>query len=34
MVQRASIAALTGSQECLAEFRADYIKLRDQCWRV
>jgi aspartate aminotransferase len=30
MVQRASIAALTGSQECLAEFRADYIKLRDQ----
>ena len=30
MVQRASIAALTGSQECLGEFRADYIKLRDQ----
>jgi aspartate aminotransferase len=30
MVQRASIAALTGSQECVAEFRADYIKLRDQ----
>jgi aspartate aminotransferase len=30
MVQRASIAALTGSQECLTEFRADYIKLRDQ----
>ncbi len=30
MVQRASIAALTESQECVAEFRADYIKLRDQ----
>jgi aspartate aminotransferase len=30
MVQRASIAALTGSQEGVAEFRADYIKLRDQ----
>jgi aspartate aminotransferase len=30
MVQRASIAALTGSQECVAEFCADYIKLRDQ----
>jgi aspartate aminotransferase len=30
MVQRASIAALTGSQACVAEFRADYIKLRDQ----
>jgi aspartate aminotransferase len=30
MVQRASIAALTGSQECVAEFRADYIRLRDQ----
>ena len=30
MVQRASIAALTGSQDCVAEFRADYIKLRDQ----
>jgi aspartate aminotransferase len=30
MVQRASIAALSGSQECVAEFRADYIKLRDQ----
>ena len=26
----ASIAALTGSQECVAEFRADYVKLRDQ----
>src|SRR5580700_9695096 len=30
MVQRASIEALTGSQESVAEFRADYIKLRDQ----
>ncbi|HEY5214129.1 MAG TPA: aminotransferase class I/II-fold pyridoxal phosphate-dependent enzyme, partial [Acidobacteriaceae bacterium] len=30
MVQRASIAALTGSQECVAEMRADYIKLRDR----
>ncbi len=30
MVQRASIAALTGSQECITEMRADYIKLRDQ----
>jgi aspartate aminotransferase len=30
MVQRASIAALTGSQDCVAEFRVDYIKLRDQ----
>ena len=30
MVQKASVAALTGSQECVAEMRADYIKLRDQ----
>jgi aspartate aminotransferase len=30
MVQRASIAALTGSQECVSDMRADYIKLRDQ----
>jgi len=30
MVQRASIAALTDSQECVAEMRADYVKLRDQ----
>jgi aspartate aminotransferase len=30
MVQRASIAALTGSQECVSEMRADYVKLRDQ----
>ncbi len=30
MVQRASIAALTESQACVAEMRADYIKLRDR----
>jgi len=30
MVQRASIAALTGSQECVSEMREDYIKLRDR----
>ncbi|HEX4651949.1 MAG TPA: pyridoxal phosphate-dependent aminotransferase [Granulicella sp.] len=30
MVQRASIAAVHGSQECVAEMRADYIKLRDR----
>ena len=30
IVQRASIAALIGSQECVAEMRADYITLRDQ----
>jgi aspartate aminotransferase len=30
MVQRASIAALSGSQQCVTEMRADYIKLRDQ----
>jgi aspartate aminotransferase len=30
MVQRASIAALTQSQECVSEMRADYIKLRDR----
>jgi aspartate aminotransferase len=30
MVQRASIAALTGSQECVAEMRADYVTLRDR----
>jgi aspartate aminotransferase len=30
MVQQASIAALTGSQECVAEMRADYLKLRDR----
>ena len=30
MVQRASIAAVHGSQECVGEMRADYIRLRDQ----
>jgi aspartate aminotransferase len=30
MVQRASIAALTGPQTCVAEMREDYIKLRDR----
>jgi aspartate aminotransferase len=30
MVQKASVAALAGSQECVGEMRADYIKLRDQ----
>lgn len=30
IVQRAAVAALTGSQECVAEMRADYLKLRDR----
>jgi aspartate aminotransferase len=30
MVQQASIAALTSSQACVAEMRADYLKLRDR----
>src|ERR1700742_4494671 len=30
MVQQASIAALTARQDCVAEMRADYIKLRDR----
>ncbi len=30
MVQRASIAALTASQQCVADMRADYITLRDR----
>ncbi len=29
-VQKASVAALTSSQACVAEMRADYIKLRDR----
>ncbi|MGA2205272.1 MAG: pyridoxal phosphate-dependent aminotransferase [Terracidiphilus sp.] len=29
IVQKAAIAALTGSQECVAEFRAEFIGLRD-----
>ncbi len=30
MVQKASIAAVSGSQECVAEMQADYIQLRDR----
>ena len=30
MVQKAAVAALTGSQECVCEMRAEYIGLRDQ----
>lgn len=30
MVQQASIAALTSSQQCVAEMRADYLNLRDR----
>jgi aspartate aminotransferase len=30
MVQQASIAALSSSQQCVAEMRADYLKLRDR----
>lgn len=30
MVQKASVAALTGSQECVAAMRADYVRLRDR----
>ncbi|MGI8770106.1 MAG: pyridoxal phosphate-dependent aminotransferase [Acidobacteriaceae bacterium] len=30
MVQKAAVAALTGSQECVCEMRADYIQLRDR----
>jgi aspartate aminotransferase len=29
-VQKAAIAALTGSQACVAEMRADYLRLRDR----
>ncbi|HTW48165.1 MAG TPA: pyridoxal phosphate-dependent aminotransferase [Acidobacteriaceae bacterium] len=29
-VQKAAIAALNGPQECVAEMRADYLKLRDE----
>ena len=29
IVQKAAIAALTGSQECVCEIRAEYIRLRD-----
>jgi aspartate aminotransferase len=30
VVQKAAIAALTGPQECVADMRADYLRLRDQ----
>jgi len=30
IVQKAAIAALTGSQTCVTEMRADYLKLRDR----
>src|ERR1700735_1923536 len=30
IVQKAAIAALNGSQECVVEMRADYLKLRDR----
>src|SRR5271154_4147098 len=30
LVQKSAIAALTGSQECVAEMRADYLKVRDR----
>jgi aspartate aminotransferase len=30
IVQKAAIAALTGSQACVAEMRADYLQLRDR----
>jgi aspartate aminotransferase len=30
IVQKAAVAALTGPQECVAEMRADYIRLRDR----
>ncbi len=30
MVQKASVAALTSSQACVGEMRADYLKLRDR----
>jgi aspartate aminotransferase len=30
IVQKAAIAALTGSQECVVEMRTDYLKLRDR----
>lgn len=29
MVQKAAVAALTGSQQCVADMRAEYIQLRD-----
>ena len=29
MVQKAAVAALTGPQDCVCEFRAEFIELRD-----
>jgi len=29
IVQKAAVAALKGSQQCVEDMRADYIKLRD-----
>jgi len=31
IVQKAAVAALQGPQECVAEMRAEYIRLRDYC---
>ncbi len=31
IVQKAAVAALQGPQECVAEMRAEYIRLRDHC---
>jgi aspartate aminotransferase len=31
IVQKAAVAALKGSQECVAEMRAEYIQLRNHC---
>lgn len=30
MIQKAAVAALTGSQQCVADMKAEYIRLRDQ----
>jgi aspartate aminotransferase len=30
MIQKAAVAAVTGPQECIAEMKAEYIRLRDQ----
>lgn len=30
MIQKAGVAALTGSQQCVADMKAEYIRLRDQ----
>jgi aspartate aminotransferase len=30
MIQKAAVAALTGPQQCVAEMRSEYIRLRDQ----